>query len=491
MDGGYALLKFLFPQIPTLTYAAISHTLGRTPNSSKWDLRMELTVQVLRNMMAGRPTAMGKVQATTLKDPGVSGKTWVAKATIPAPAEDEEGLRDAVFQAIDDMKLPDAPPLNYTKPNLVDVEVEWTGFRPDAAKTDKLPEISETEKYQRLMTEPCRTSETTILYFHGGAYYLCDPSTHRVLCSRLAKDTHGRVCSVRYRLAPQTAFPGQLLDALMVYLSLLCPPAGSMHDAVAASHIVFGGDSAGGNLVFALLQLLLQLHRASPSQTPTVRFHGRQVLVPLPAGVSANSGWFDITRSMPSISNNITYDYLPPVDHDEDTLARFPPDNVWPASPRRGDVFCGLSLLDHPLVSVLGAENWAGAPPMWLCTGEEMLTDEDKLVAARAATQGVKVAFEQYEAMPHCFAMLLPMLPASERCLRSWSEFCRRCVEEPAALETKGRFTYAKTLKEDDLEVEQMVSITVEDAKGLMRDVLQRRRRVFEKGEKTAPKSSL
>lgn len=493
MEGGYGLLKFLFPQIPSLTSAAVSHTLGRSPTSSKWDLRTELTVQVLRTMMGGgsKPTPIVQVQATTLKDPGVSGKTWVAKTTIPAPAKGDEGLRNAIFQAIDEMKLPNAPELNYSKPSLVDVEVEWTGFRPDAAKTDKIPDIPEEEKYKRLMAESCRTSETTILYFHGGAYYLCDPATHRTLCSRLAKESGGRVCSVRYRLAPQTAFPGQLLDALMTYLSLIYPPEGSMHDAVPANHIVFGGDSAGGNLTFALLQLLLQMHRASPSQAPTVQFHGRQVLVPLPAGVSANSGWFDITRCMPSIATNTKYDYLPPAYHDEDTLSRFPADDAWPSKPSRGDIFCDLSLLDHPLVSVLGAESWEGAPPLWLCTGEEMLTDEDKTVAARAATQGVKVVFEQYEAMPHCFAMLLPTLPSSDQCLRSWGEFCRKCVEDAASLQTKGRFTAAKTLKEDDLEVRTVATVTVEEAQKLMSDVAKRRRRVFETGDKSTPKSAL
>lgn len=235
MDSTSGLLKFLFPQIPSLANAALWHTVGSTPTSSKWDLRTELTVHVLRRMMNGtgsKPRSVGKVQATTLKDPGVKGKTWVATERIPAPQPEEESLRQAVFKAIEDMKPKDAGPLNYTKPELVDIEVEWTGFRPDAGKDERLPDISEEEKYKKLMAEPCRTSETTILYFHGGAYYLCDPSTHRIPCSRLAKDTNGRVCSVRYRLAPQTAFPGQLLDALMVYLSLLYPPPGSMHEAV-------------------------------------------------------------------------------------------------------------------------------------------------------------------------------------------------------------------------------------------------------------------
>lgn len=486
--GSFALLKFLFPQIPTLTTTALWHTLGQTPTSSKWDLQTALTVQVLRSLMSGKPVPIGKAQASTLKDPGVKGKTWVAKATIPAPASADEGVREAVFQAVEKMK---GEELRYEKPDLVDVEVEWTGYRPDAGKTDPMPDISEQERYDHLMAEPTRTSETTILYFHGGAYYLCDPSTHRSVTSRLAKESHGRVCSVRYRLAPQTAFPGQLLDALLVYLSLLYPPPGSLHTATPATKIVFGGDSAGGNLSFALLQFLLQLHREAKSQTPTVLFHGREVSVPLPAGATANSGWFDITRAFPSITSNAQFDYLPPVQHDENIASRFPADSVWPAHPPRGDLFCDLSLLDHPLASVAAAQSWEGSPPLYLCTGQEMLTDEEKIVAATAARQGVKVRWEQYEAMPHVFAMLLPALKTSDQCLRSWGEFCRRCVEEPEGLKTEGTFTYSKTGKDEVVDVETLSGISVDEARVMMREVKERKQVAFAAGDKKAPKSAL
>lgn len=438
--------------------------------------------------MAGKPVPVGKAQASTLKDPGVKGKTWVAKATISAPKDGDGGVKDAVFNAIEEMKL---EKVKFERPELVDVEVEWTGYRPDAGKTDSMPDISEEEKYQQLMAEPTRTSETTILYFHGGAYYLCDPSTHRALTSRLAKESKGRVCSVRYRLAPQTAFPGQLLDALQVYLSLIYPVPDSLHAAVPASQIVFGGDSAGGNLSFALLQLLLHLRRKANNQTPTVLFHGKPVPIPLPAGVTANSGWFDITRSFPSITSNAQFDYLPPVHHDENIAARFPADSIWPSKPPRGDLFCDLSLLDHPLTSVAAAESWENSPPLFLCTGEEMLTDEEKLVAATAARQGVKVRWEEYEAMPHVFAMLLPALKTSDKCLRSWGDFCRRCVEDPEGLKTEGLFTFAKTGKEESVDVEKLSGVGVEEARATMGEVAERRRKAFAEGDRRTPKSAL
>ena len=488
METGLEYLKLLLPQVPSLTSTAILHTLGRTPTSSKWDLRTELTIQVLRQWMGvdQKPTSVTKAQAQTLRDPGVKGKTWIATETIKAPRD--ETLRDAIFQAIEDMKPLSTEALNLVKPDLVDTDVEWTGFRESAGKDETLPDISEEEKYKKMMAEPYRTSETTILYFHGGAYYLCDPITHRPVCSRLAKEARGRVCSVRYRLAPQTAFPGQLLDAFMVYLSLIYPPEGSMHDNVPAKNIVFAGDSAGGNLSFALLQLLLQLHRTS--NKPTVVFHGKEVEVPLPAGACANSGWFDVPLSMPSVGTNTKFDYLPAPNHDNPGALRMPSDSAWPTDPPRGDLFCDLYLIDHPLASLMLAD-WTNAPPMWICMGQEMLADEGKLVAARAASQGVTVQFEDYEAMPHVFAMLLPALAASDRCMRSWGDFCRRCVEESNSLKTNGTYVHAKSGKEDVVDVSQVSLNTIEDAQRQNQDAKQRRITAFEKWQKDGPKSTL
>jgi acetyl esterase/lipase len=475
MDGG--LLKFLVPKIPSLANTALWHTLGKTATSDQWDLRTALTVQVLRSVMSGgekEPSPVGKVQASTLKDPGVKGKTWVANATIPAPTEDHEGLRHAVFTAIDQLSENDIK-LEYTKPSLVDTQIEWTGFRPNAGKNDTMPDISEAEKYSRMMAEPTRTSDTTILYFHGGAYYLCDPSTHRAITSRLVKESNGVVCSVRYRLAPQAAFPSQLLDALLVYLSLLYPPPGSLHAAVPASKIVLAGDSAGGNLVFALLQFLLHFNRSQStgdsSSPPTIDLHGSQVSVPLPAAATAAAGWFDISRALPSITANAKYDYLPPATHSPDALSRFPADSIWPTTPPRGDLFCDLSLLDHPLVSPLLAQSWEGSPPLYFNTGEEMLTDEIKVLASRAAQQGVKVVFEEYQAMPHCFAMLLPGLEASERCVKAWGAFAKRAVEEGAqAVETKGTWIEVRTGREESRVVSDLSNVSFEEAGRLVRE---------------------
>ncbi|KAK4978350.1 hypothetical protein LTR28_006043, partial [Elasticomyces elasticus] len=234
--------------------------------------------------------------------------------------------------------------------------------------------------------------------------------------------------------------------------------------------------------------LLLQLHRTKPAGQANlrIRFHGREVDVPLPAGVTATSGWFDITRSMPSLQTNARYDYLPPPTPGNE-VQKIAHDDIWPTVPPRGDTFCDLSMLCHPLVSPLAVKSWEGAPPLWLNSGEEMLSDEHTIVAARAAQQGVRVTWEQYEAMPHVFQMLLDRLEGSKRCMRSWGEFCRKCVERPEELSTNGKWIEAKTLKETTVDVTKLASLGYEDAVKKMHEAKRRRVEGWEKEAKALP----
>jgi acetyl esterase/lipase len=435
------------PKIPLVMRIAAAHTLNLSENAQKWELRQELVIRVLRSFLEpdGTPKNLSSSQAGSIKDPGVSGKKWISRYTIPKPEEDD--VREHVFKAIDD--LGDGSEI-YTKPALLPVEIEWTGYRAEAGDYDPEPEISEEEKYQNLMSET--TSDVTILYFHGGAYYLMDPATHRSTVTKLCQMTGGRAMSVRYRLAPQNPFPAALLDAFVSYLSLLHPPPGAPHTAVPASHIVISGDSAGGNLSLVLLQLLLQLHRdAEPGKVPQVRFHGALVDVPLPAGVALNSPWCDQTSCLPSIQRNARYDYLPNK-WERDQIAPCP---IWPTDPPRADIYADGSALMHPLVSPVGAQSWKGAPPVFFVVGEELLTDDGKATAGRMVPQGVKVVWEQYEAMPHCFGLIFESMPVGQMCFEGWAGFIRDAVE--GKVESKGGFVTAKKLERNEVDVTKLM----------------------------------
>ena len=236
--------------------------------------------------------------------------------------------------------------------------------------------------------------------------------------------------SVKYRLSPQHTFPAAILDVLFAYLSLLYPSSDSTHRPVDPSHVVFAGDSVGGVLLFALIQILLHTKSYSP-----IRFHSQTVTFPIarPAGIAILSLPGELLYSLPSFSRNMVHDLFFDIPW---AMRDYPTCPIWPTNPPRGDIYCPYSSFRHPLVSLALTKSWEGAPPIWLASGEEQFVDGGKAVARRAAQQGVNVTWTQYQAMPHCF----PTIPGLDRSkqatmvMNEWANFCRECVGDDSSL---------------------------------------------------------
>src|SRR5690606_24170309 len=90
--------------------------------------------------------------------------------------------------------------------------------------------------------------DATILYFHGGGFIFCGPSTHRQLCVQLALDSGAPVYSMDYRQVPAVPIAGSVQDAMDAYTALL-------EVADDPTRIVVGGDSAGGYLAVKVAEL--------------------------------------------------------------------------------------------------------------------------------------------------------------------------------------------------------------------------------------------
>lgn len=482
-----ALLKLAVPLIPLVFKTAAGHTLGYSETSSKWDLKQEVVINILRSFLdkSNPPRSISQIQKGSIRDPGVKGRKWISRYTIP---EADDGVKTALYEAIDGLKDGTEDIFDVER---VPVEVEWTGYRKGVPNKEPELEISEDQKYVNLMREV--TSDVVILYLHGGALYLMDPASHREVTTTLAKQTGGRCMSVRYRLAPKYPFPSALLDCLVAYLSLLYPAPGAPHTAILASNIVIAGDSAGGNLSLALLQLILQINRGDSGRK--IDFHGQQVNVPLPGGLALNSPWCDTTASMPSFQTFAKYDYLP-TDWDQ---SHVPACEIWPASPPRVDLYAAGSALCHPLISPLAAKDWTGSPPVYFCSGEEILADEAAAVATLMVSQGVTVEWERYEAMPHCFAMLFMDQPIGRRCFAGWSSFIKAVVDAKPVT-TKGTYITAKSLKETSVDTTKLlkdVGVAREDIVDRMKKKRDQAVGEFEKrqatvmsGEASAPVAS-
>ena len=260
----------------------------------------------------------------------------------------------------------------------------------------------------------------------------------RVATTRLARLTKYRVAALSYRLAPQNPFPAAFLDVLVAYLTLLYPPTGSFHTDVPADHVVLAGDSAGAKHCLALIAMILTLQGSHPAKQPTITFHGRDVPLKLPAGLTLFGIWSDLSNALPSwVSSNGEFDILdiiqPPL------LPNYPVDDIWPSAPPRGHPYCEANLLNHPLVSPITMEDWSGSPPIWFGMGsEERGIDGAKMIAAQAAKRGVPILWDEYQGMCHEFAILIKGLPQSLHCFAASAAACK-LLASGSVIFSKGR----------------------------------------------------
>ncbi|KAG0024697.1 hypothetical protein BGZ80_010276 [Entomortierella chlamydospora] len=230
----------------------------------------------------------------------------------------------------------------------------------------------------------------TVLYLHGGGYFLCSIRTHRWATWAMARTAGARVFSVDYRLAPDSPFPAALHDALAAYLYLLDPPADSGFAPVDPKNIVIMGDSAGGGLSFATMLAI------------------RDSGLPMPAGVIGWSPWIDLLLSMPSVVENTATDYLPAngfTRGDEASLKNIA--KVVKSAQGKSDEESILQKLPH-------------------LTGDaEMLRDESIVFAKKHINAPTSISLRVYDDMPHVFH-LFGFLPSAKHAYWESSDFIRK-----------------------------------------------------------------
>jgi epsilon-lactone hydrolase len=179
-----------------------------------------------------------------------------------------------------------------------------------------------------------------------------------------------------YRLTPEHHFPAQLEDALAAYRWLL-------KRGQDPGRLIVMGDSAGGNLVLAVLQALRDAHE------------------PLPALGVCLSPWTDVESAYESMSTNEAYDWV-----NRAEVAQF---RTW---------FVGEHSSTDPLVSPIHAD-LRGRPPLYIQAGcAEILIDMIRDFTSIAHEQGAQVELEVWEQMNHDFQAYGTAMPQSAQALR-------------------------------------------------------------------------
>lgn len=211
-----------------------------------------------------------------------------------------------------------------------------------------------------------------LLFFHGGGFVIGDLDTHDGLCRLICRDGGIQVVSVDYRLAPEHKAPAAAEDAYAAYQWALDHAAG-----LGATHIVVGGDSAGGNLAAVVSQW------------------ARDDELPLPA---------------------LQLLLYPVTDFSSETRSRTLFSDGYFLTRRDMDWFRDHYLdgadvtAEDPAVSPLLAEDLSGLPPALVITaGFDPLRDEGNRYARAMRDAGVLVDLREERSLIHAFANFFPL----------------------------------------------------------------------------------
>ncbi|WP_342806330.1 alpha/beta hydrolase [Alteromonas sp. M12] len=229
-------------------------------------------------------------------------------------------------------------------------------------------------------------SNKVLLYFHGGGFRLGSIDSHQDLMARISQFSGCKVLGINYRLIPEHRFPAALEDAFNAYSWLL-------NNGYSSNQIAIAGDSAGGNLVGALLNQLNSLDIA------------------LPAAAVMLSPWLDMKATSDTYQSRAKFD---PIHQHKMILAL------------ARDYLRTEADADDPLASPLCA-SLDGLPPLLIQVGDHEVGLGDSIQYADKATNaGVEVELEVWDEMIHAFHLFAADLPEANRAIEKIGEFLRQ-----------------------------------------------------------------
>ena len=204
-----------------------------------------------------------------------------------------------------------------------------------------------------------------LMFIHGGAWIAGTLDGYRHQVEALSRATGMAVLAIDYCLAPEHPYPGGLNDCVVAWMWMLeNGPSGGR----APKEVFLAGDSAGGNLAFALMLRL------------------RDVDQRLPKAAAAFAPATDFTGASPSMSERAHLD--PSID---------PAMLTWLA----GLYVTDGTPLTHPYVSPVFGD-FSGLPPFLVHAGErEVLHDDGKRVVDKARQASVDARFKTLPGLIH------------------------------------------------------------------------------------------
>jgi epsilon-lactone hydrolase len=224
-----------------------------------------------------------------------------------------------------------------------------------------------------------------LLCFHGGGYVGGSMFTHRKMYAHLAKAIGARALVINYTLLPEGTHPRPIIEGVSAYRWLL------EQQGISAERIAFTGDSAGGGLAI------------------TVQLRARNEGLPLPAAAMLMSAWNDLEGTGESLDSNSEKDVFITKEEITQLAAGF----LSGHDPRDPQTM--------PLHADLG-----GFGPIYIQVGDqELLLDDNRLLAHHAQAAGVKVRIDVFPDQQHTFQMAAGRAPEADDAIARLAAWAR------------------------------------------------------------------
>ncbi len=227
--------------------------------------------------------------------------------------------------------------------------------------------------------------DRVLLCSHGGGYVTGSMFSHRKLYAHLAKAVGCRALIVDYGLAPENIHPGPVNDMAKAYRWLL-------DQGIAANHVAFVGDSAGGGLAV------------------TTILRAREQGLPLPAATMPLSPWLDMDAGGKTFETNRDKDALVAREMVQGMAATF----LGEAGNRR-----------DPLVNPLHGD-LRGLPPVYIQVGGyETLLDDSRALAEAVRRADGDVKLDEHPEMQHVFHFMAGVAPEADEAIGQLAAWVR------------------------------------------------------------------
>lgn len=241
------------------------------------------------------------------------------------------------------------------------------------------------------VSAPGSATDRAVIYYHGGGYVIGSAKGRSVVAAAISRAAGCRVLAVDYRLAPEHYFPAATDDAVRVYRWL--------SDQIGGGAIVVSGDSSGGGVAVATLQI------ARAEGLPGAA--GAALFSPLTDLAGTGASWDYNEANDPVVIRSIV-----------DKVCRIYLNGHDPRDPRvspvRGDL--------------------AGLPPVLLLVGSrEVLLDDIRTFAEQARAAGTEAEVRVFDDMFHNWQMFGEILPEGREATDAVGEFVRKHTKAAVA----------------------------------------------------------